>query len=82
MIPSGWNKIEWDAFKRTYPKTYMIRLHHVKKTDPKHGRHGTRADKIAVIKNGLWNNLDQQLINWALENADDAQINKWYMDSL
>ena len=56
-------------------ETYMIRLHHVKKVDLS----GSRVDKIKLIKEGNWK-INEELKSWALENASDEQINKWYKD--
>tara|TARA_R110002096_G_scaffold6641_1_gene30381 strand:- start:96 stop:329 length:234 start_codon:yes stop_codon:yes gene_type:complete len=75
MIPKNWNGAQWSAFKRIYPKTYMVRLHHVKKVDLT----GNRIDKIKAIKDGYFS-VEKSLIDWALENASDDQINEWYKD--
>jgi len=75
MIPKNWTKENWDYLKTMYPKTYMIRLHHIKKVDLS----GSRVDKIKLIKEGNWR-INEELKSWALENASDEQINKWYKD--
>jgi hypothetical protein len=52
-------------------------LHHVKKVDLS----GSRIDKIKAIKDGYFS-VEKSLINWALENASDVQINKWYKECI
>ena len=75
MIPKGWNDANWSAFKRIYPNTYMFRLHHIKKVDLS----GSRINKIKAIKDGYFS-VEKSLIDWALENASDKQINAWYKE--
>lgn len=77
MIPKGWREDKWSAFKRIYPNTYMFRLHHIKKVDLS----GSRIDKIKVIKDSYFS-VEKSIINWALENADEDQINKWYKECI
>ncbi len=77
MIPKGWREDKWSAFKRTYPKTYMFRLHHIKEVDLS----GSRIDKIKSIKDGYFS-VEKSLINWALENASDEQVNAWYKECI
>ena len=64
-------------YNEAISKTYMIRLHHVKKVDLS----GSRTDKVKAIKDGYWK-IDEELKSWALENASDEQINEWYKDCI